>query len=410
MSVAAAAQDVIRRCRWIAEQTEEPGRITRTFLSPPMRDVHHDLSAWMARAGMRTSIDAAGNLRGVYPGTSPGSPRLFIGSHLDTVPGAGAFDGVLGVVLAVALVHLVAPRRLPFSIEVIGFSEEEGVRFGAPFIGSRAFAGTLDDATLTMRDTSGHTVLEAIQSFGLDPLRLPEARFAASAVAFLEFHIEQGPVLEEADASLGVVQAIVGQSRAEVVFRGQAAHAGTTPMPTRRDALTGAVEWMAGVETAARSTPGLVATVGRVAVSPGAANVVPGECMMTLDVRHAEDSIRLDAVSRFHSAARAIADRRGLTLEWRPYLDQPATCMSPAMISTLERAASAAGTTALRMSSGAGHDAMIVAPHMPTGMLFLRSPGGISHHQDETVREEDVALALATGLNALELLAATVDG
>lgn len=409
MSVSEAAQDVIRRCRWIAEQTEEPGRITRTFLSPPMRAVHRDLTAWMARAGMRTSIDAAGNLRGVYPGTSPGSPRVFIGSHLDTVPGAGAFDGVLGVVLAVALVHLVAPRRLPFSIEVLGFSEEEGVRFGVPFIGSRAFAGTLDDATLMRRDAGGHAVLDAIRLFGLDPVRLPEARFAASAVAFLEFHIEQGPVLDDADMSLGVVQAIVGQSRAEVIFRGQAAHAGTTPMAKRRDALTGASEWVASVESTASGIPGLVATIGRVTVSPGAANVIPAECVLTLDVRHADDLIRRDAVSRFEAAARIIADHRGLTLEWRPFLDQAATCMSPAMVSTLERAAAAAGTTALPMTSGAGHDAMIVAPHMPAGMLFVRSPGGISHHPDETVREEDVTLALTTGLNALDLLAATID-
>jgi allantoate deiminase len=359
---------------------------------------------------MRASVDAAGNLRGVHPGASPGSPRVFIGSHLDTVPDAGAFDGVLGVVTAITLVELLAPRRLPFSIEVIGFSEEEGVRFGVPFIGSRAFAGTLDDATLMRRDAGGISVLEAIRQFGLDPGRLPEARFAARPLAYLEFHIEQGPVLEDAGVSLGVVQAIAGQSRAEVIFQGRAAHAGTTPMTTRRDALTGAAEWVASVETTARATPGLVATVGRVAVSPGTANVIPGECGLTVDVRHAEDTIRRDALSRLDAAARAIADRRGLTLEWRPYLEQPATPMTPAMVSILERAAASAGSPALTMTSGAGHDAMILAPHMPVGMLFLRSPGGISHHPDETVREEDVTLALATGLNALELLAGTVDG
>jgi len=409
MSAGEATQKVIRRCRWIAGQTEQPGRITRTFLSPPMRAVQDELSTWMVRAGMRTSIDAAGNLRGVYPGAAPGSPRLFIGSHLDTVPGAGAFDGVLGVVMAITLVELVAPRRLPFSIEVIGFSEEEGVRFGIPFIGSRAFAGTLDEATLMRRDASGVSVLEAIRQFGLDPARLPEARFAARPLGYLEFHIEQGPVLEDADVSLGVVQAIAGQSRAEVVFRGLAAHAGTTPMTMRRDALTGAAEWVTSVETTARGTPGLVATVGRVALLPGAANVIPGECELTVDVRHAEDAIRLDAISRLDAAARAIADRRGLTLEWRSYLEQPATCMTPAIISILARAAAGAGAPALTMTSGAGHDAMILAPHMPVGMLFLRSPGGISHHPDETVREADVSLALATGMKALDLLAETVD-
>jgi len=410
MTVGEAAHDAIRRCRWIAQQTEEPGRITRTFLSPPMRAVHNELSTWMAAVGMQTTIDAAGNLRGVYPGASGISRRLYLGSHLDSVPGAGAFDGVLGVVMAIALVHLVAPHRLPFGIEVIGFSEEEGVRFSMPFIGSRAFAGTLDEATLTARDSTGISVREAISGFGLDPARLGEARFAASPLGYLEFHIEQGPVLEDNDLAVGIVQAIAGQSRAEVAFRGRAAHAGTTPMTMRHDALAGAAEWIGNVEAMALGTAGLVATVGRATVSPGAANVIPGECALTVDVRHANDPIRHDALERLKTVAQAIAARRALTIEWRPYLDQPATCMTPSFVSILERAASAAGATAPLMTSGAGHDAVVVAPHMPVGMLFVRSPGGISHHPDETVREEDVAVALSTGLNALELLAGTVDG
>jgi allantoate deiminase len=410
MTVGEAAHDAIRRCRWIAQQTEEPGRITRTFLSPPMRAVHGELSAWMAAAGMHTTVDAAGNLRGIYPGASGSSGALYLGSHLDTVPGAGAFDGVLGVVMAIALVHLVAPRRLPFDIDVIGFSEEEGVRFGIPFIGSRAFAGTLDDVALTARDSGGTSVREAICRFGLDPARLSEARFAASPLGYLEFHIEQGPVLDSHDLPVGIVQTIAGQSRAEVSFRGRAAHAGTTPMTMRHDALAGAAEWIGTVEIVALGTAGLVATVGRATVAPGAANVIPGECVLTVDVRHADDAIRRDAFERLNTAAQAIAARRELTIEWRQYLDQPATCMTPSLVSILERAVSAAGATAPLMTSGAGHDAMIVASHMPAGMLFVRSPGGISHHPDETVREEDVAVALATGLNALELLAGTVDG
>ena len=239
-----AARTVIRRCRSLATYSEEPGFTTRTFLSHPMRNVHDDLSAWMSQAGMQVGVDAVGNLRGIYAGTSPDAPRLFIGSHLDTVPRAGAFDGVLGVVMGIALVDMLAMRRWPYSIEVIGFSEEEGVRFGLPFIGSRALVGSIDEAMLATRDANGTSVREAIAGFGLDPSRIGEARTTSPALGYLEFHIEQGPVLDMRGLAIAVVERIVGLSRAEVRFTGVSAHAGTTPMNVRRDALAGAAEWI----------------------------------------------------------------------------------------------------------------------------------------------------------------------
>jgi allantoate deiminase len=368
-----------------------------------MRAVHRDLTAWMVDLGMTVRVDPAGNLRGVYAGTQPHATRLFLGSHLDTVPNAGAFDGVLGVVLAIALVESIEGRRFPYAIEVVGFSEEEGVRFGVPFIGSRAFAGTADAALLDHRDANGLSVGEALREYGLDPAAIREAA-AGPARAYLEFHIEQGPVLDTLDIPLGLVDTIVGQTRAEAAFIGTAGHAGTTPMSARRDALAAAAEWILTVEREARDVPGLVATVGRVHAHPGAGNVIAGRCLATLDVRHADDRVRRLSAERLKAHAREIGARRGLELMWTERLDQAAVAMEPALVAALDRAARRAGAAAHHMPSGAGHDAMIVAARMPAAMLFLRSPGGVSHHPDEAVVEDDVAVALEVGRYFLEEL------
>ncbi len=389
--------DVIARCRLLAEATEEPGFITRTFLSQPMHQVHAHLREWMEQAGMGVFTDHAGNLRGVYPSHIAEAPRLFIGSHLDTVPHAGAFDGILGVVLGVALVERLNRRRLPFAIEVVGFSEEEGVRFGIPFIGSRAFIGDLDNELLA-------SVGDAITAFGLDPSRIGEAQASDNALGYLEFHIEQGPVLESLDLRLGVVEAIAGQNRLDLLFEGKANHAGTTPMNLRRDALVGASEWVSAVELEARAVPGAVATVGRMNVSPGGGNVIPGSVAASLDVRHSDDNIRHDLIARLLRCAEQIAAGRCLTVSWEQRLDQPAVAMDLDLTQMLEQAIKSAGFQIHRMPSGAGHDAMIVARRMPVAMLFLRSPGGISHHPDETVLADDVAAALNAGGRFLELL------
>jgi allantoate deiminase len=376
------AQEVIDCCRTLATFTEEPGRTTRTFLSPPMVEVHQYLGDWMRSFGMQVSVDAAGNLRGVLPGEGP---RVVIGSHLDTVPDAGAFDGILGVVLGIALAE-----SAKCMVEVIGFSEEEGVRLGVPFIGSRAFVGTLDTATLTL-------AAPYIRQFGLNPDNITNAHFAPDTASYLEFHIEQGPVLESLQLPLGVVDAIAGQSRLEVTFDGQANHAGTTPMALRHDALAAAAQWISLVEQVASAHDGLVATTGRLQIEPNASNVVPGRVTVSLDVRHRSDENRQEAVRQLISEASGIANRRGMRVRYKEHLDQPAVPMDTALSERVDKAVAAAGYPVHHMTSGAGHDAMIVAPHVPSAMLFLRSPGGISHSPEETVLVENVEAALAVG-------------
>jgi len=261
-----------------------------------MRNCHRELARWVEPLGAQVQIDAAGNFRGVYPAAQPDAPRLLIGSHLDTVPNAGAYDGTLGVVLAVALLEELRGRRLPFGIEVVGFSEEEGVRFGTPFIGSRALVGRLDQELLNLCDARGISVRKAIEEFGLNPRDIPHAELSSDTLGYLEFHIEQGPVLEELNLPLAAVEAIAGQTRLEFTFLGHANHAGTTPMHLRRDAIAAAAEWISAVERAAQEVPGLVATVGKIEAKPGVTNVIAGEARLTLDVRHPSDEVRIRAV------------------------------------------------------------------------------------------------------------------
>ena len=394
------AREILARCKILAAHSEEPDRLTRTFLSPPMHAVHSDLRGWMQQAGMTVHLDHAGNIRGRFPGVSSDAPPLIIGSHLDTVPDAGMFDGPLGVLLGIGLVESLGGRTLPFPIEIVGFSEEEGVRFSLPFIGSRALTGDLDETLLALQDSVGVSLNDAIKNFGLDPSRIADA--AAPPASYLEFHIEQGPILDTLQIPLGIVETIVGQTRAELQFHGHANHAGTTPMHLRRDALACASEWIGVVEREALASDGLVATVGRVEVKPGAGNVVPGFAAVSLDVRHPRDSVRHAAVDRLLGCASQIAARRGLTMNSAIFLDQPAVEMDSALIAQLASAVDRNGFPVHKMNSGAGHDAMVMARRMPAAMLFLRSPGGISHHPDESVLEDDVAAALKVGLALLE--------
>src|SRR4051794_30209847 len=249
---AKAAQQVVSRCHSLALFSETPTGTTRTFLCDAMHECHRFLRSWMEQAGMNVTIDRTGNIRGFYTGSIAGFPPFVIGSHLDTVPDAGAFDGVLGVAIAISLVELLEGRRLPFPLEVVGFSEEEGVRFGVPFIGSRGWLGRLDEHLLTMEDKSGTSVAEAIRQFGIEPSSAISDQPKQRA-GFLEFHIEQGPVLDSLGIPLALVTAIAGQTRASVIFRGKANHAGTTPMHLRYDALAGAAEWIIAVEQVGRS-------------------------------------------------------------------------------------------------------------------------------------------------------------
>ncbi len=399
----ATAEQVVARCRTLARITDVPGQTTRTFLSHGMRRANAQVATWMQELGMATHTDAAGNLHGVLPGTHADAAPLLLVSHLDTVPDAGAFDGVLGVVLALALVSRTG-GALPFPLRVIALSEEEGVRFGTPFLGSRALVGTLDEALLARTDREGVSVRDAIVAYGLHCEDLPAARLART-LGCLEFHIEQGPILEAEELPLGVVEAIAGQSHCEVCFLGTANHAGTTPMHLRRDAMVTAALWIGQVEMMTRSVDGVVATVGAVRVLPGARNVVPGEVRCTLDVRSAQDTVRRAQAARLVGLAREIGAARGIAVDVQEGLQQDAVAMDPTLTQVLAEAVAASGLPMRRMTSGAGHDAMILAPHLPTTMLFLRTPSGLSHHPNESVATEDVAAALDVGAHFLQLLA-----
>lgn len=408
---------VLAACAKLALLTEVPGTITRPYLCPTTRDVHAFLRGWAEELGLSVRVDAVGNLRARREGPTPDAPTLYVGSHIDTVPDAGAFDGMLGVLLAYALAEAVQGHALPFALELLAFSEEEGVRYGVPFIGSRALTGTAD-AMLELKDADGRSAADAIRAFGLDPDDLPDARVQGQpvegqlvqsrALGFLEFHIEQGPVLQAAGAAVGVVTAIAGQNRVLLDFKGRASHAGTTPMGHRRDALAAAARFVVAAEDMARGTPGLVATVGVMQARPGAINIVPGDVHCTLDIRHEHDAVRLEKLPALLAEAERFATERGVTLTVTPKMEEPATPMDAGFQALLHRAADAEGLVHPELVSGAGHDAMVMATIMPAAMLFIRSPNELSHHPDEMVNPEDVEAALRVGVRFVEGLAQDV--
>ena len=398
---AAATRRVLERCEILGALSETPDNLTRTFLSRPMHDVQSLLLEWMREAGLTAHLDAVGNVRGRLEGKGSGSSSsktFVVGSHVDTVPDAGKFDGTLGVLLGIEIARAASESEIHHSLEVIAFSEEEGVRFGFPFIGSSAVCGSFDPAWLTRVDAGGITLEESLRNFGLNPLEIPHAKLDLDALlGYFEIHIEQGPSLENLDSPLGVVTGLVGQSRLTLEFGGLAAHAGTTPMNLRRDALTGACEFVLEVERLARATDGLTATVGRLETLPGAGNVIPGTVKLSLDVRHASDVVRLLSTNKLLELSRELAELRGLKCSITQNLEQSAVPCDPALTSRLVGATLHGGLSVQRLASGAGHDAMIFAPHCPVSMLFVRSPGGISHNPLEAVLEGDVENALEVG-------------
>ena len=409
MTTAEAAAYALRLCDRMAANTDMPGTITRLFLSPATRELHALLLSEMHALGMETRVDAAGNVRGIYRAQQAGARTLLLGSHIDTVPNAGRYDGILGVAVPLALLallHQQGPGGLPFNIEVIAFSEEEGVRFRAPFLGSRALVGTLSSDLLGREDREGVSVAEALRQFGLE--HAASAAVTPGTFAFVEVHIEQGPVLESLGLALGVVETIVGQTRLELTFTGQANHAGTTPMRFRRDALAAASEFVMAVEAFAiqqdQRTPSLVATVGVIHAQPGAPNIIPGQVVLSLDMRHPDDCTRLRFRRTLTTEARRIAAARAIEVRVRQTSQQDAVAMDAGLTRALSRAVEATGHAPHRMASGAGHDAMIVAPHVPAAMLFLRTPGGLSHHPEEAVLPGDVEAALEALLRLLESL------
>jgi allantoate deiminase len=430
----ARAARTIAECRLIATMTEEPGRITRRFLTPPMHAVHAHLRKHMEALGMSVHIDAAGNQRGLWQPPTAGPRRLILGSHIDTVPDAGAFDGVLGVTIALEWVALAQELALPLAIEVIAFSEEEGVRYAVPFLGSRAVAGTFNQDMFAYEDADGIRMDDAIRAFGLDPSKIGEAALDENVLGFVEIHIEQGPVLEKENLPLAVVGEIIGQTRLGLRFTGQANHAGTTPMHLRRDALAAAAEWICAVETQikkaaaagwipaleprvkrvaeeqnpSRMEPGLVATVGKIQIEPNAGNVIPGVVSVSLDLRAVSNRSRGRWVTELIRDATEIARRRGIEFEWIKKMDERRVDMDKHLSLDLKLAVEAAGFPVKTMPSGAGHDAIVMAGRLPTAMLFLRSPGGISHHPDESVLEQDVEASLLVARHFLQRLARNI--
>jgi len=411
------AATVLERCDELAGHSSLPdGLIERVYLSPEHRAVNTLAAGWMRDAGMATWQDAAGNQCGRLEGATPGLPALLLGSHLDTVPSAGRYDGILGVLTAIAVVERIqtSGRALPFALEVVAFGDEEGTRFGTALLGSRALAGTWLDAWWELTDEAGTTLHDAFVDFGLDPAAITAAaRTSNDFVGYLETHIEQGPVLEERDLPLGIVSSIAGARRFQITITGKAGHSGT-PWTHRRDALAGASEAIVAIERIARDAD-LIATVGHLEVFPDAVNVIAGRAEFSLDLRGRFDADRDGVWQQIEALLEEICAARGLHVAVHQTHSAPAAHCSDRLrgviAAGIRAAGGTAGTTAdvsepLELLSMAGHDAMAVAHLTEIGMLFVRCAGGVSHHPDESVTEADVAQALDAFEAAVLALAA----
>ncbi len=383
------AADVLARADELGAISEEDGRLTRRFATPALARAGDLVSTWMEAAGLTVRRDAVGNVIG---GVGAG-PRLALGSHIDTVPDAGRFDGPLGVLAALAVAERMATRGDDCSLEVVAFADEEGARFGTAYLGSAAYTGGFEPAWLDLVDGEGMTVRDAIRRAGGDPETAPAAS-APELAGYVEVHIEQGPVLEREGLPVGVVTAIAGQTRARIALTGEAGHAGTLPMDARRDALASAAEVVLAVERLGRAEAGLVATVGALSLSPNVGNVVPGEVRMLLDVRHVDDHLRRRAAEEIRAEAERIATARGIDAAWTTRYDTPAVALDRELCGRLADAVRMQGLPVRELVSGAGHDAVVLSRICPAAMLFVRCAGGISHDPRESVSEEDVAVAI----------------
>lgn len=383
---------VLERADHLAAFTEVGGEITRPYGSPALRAALDAAAAWMEAAGLSCRRDAIGNAigrRGL-----PGEPAFVLGSHVDSVRDAGRFDGPLGVLVALAAIERLGPAS-PVALELVCFADEEGLRYRSSYLASRAFAGLLLGHELEEVDDGGVPLADAIRALGGDPAALASvARSPEELLGYLEVHIEQGPVLEAEQLPVGIVTAIAGQSRGFVDVIGTAGHAGNTPPDLRADALCGAAEIVLAAEQSMDATPGLVATVGRIDVSPNVGNVIPGRVTLSYDVRHQQNETRSAAVEALRDTAEESCRRRGLRCGWRPLQDHPAVPMAARLRDHLRRAVEAAGVRPYELPSGAGHDAVSLAHLTDVSMLFVRCRGGVSHHPDESVQEGDVAVAI----------------
>jgi allantoate deiminase len=398
MSEELSARMVLERCDILGGYSEEPDRLTRPFASPSMGQTNETVAQWMQAAGMTVRRDAIGNIIGRYEARSAGAKTLLLGSHLDTVRDAGKYDGPLGVMVALACVERlhVQQERLPFAIEVIGFADEEGLRYHTAYLGSRGATGTFDPQVLDLTDADG-AMTEAIRAFGgnPDPQALQTSDWKRDELlGYCEVHIEQGPVLEVRNLPVSLVSAIAGQSRVTVQFTGEAGHAGTVPMTLRRDALCAASEFVLAVEALARQVPGLVATVGQLTIQPGVSNVIPGQVILSLDVRHQDDAVRHQSCYQLEERASHIGLTRGVSASWQLLQEHRAVPCAPGLTHLMGQAIGEIGYPVLALPSGAGHDAAILAELTAIAMLFVRCRGGISHNPAEAVMQEDVAVAV----------------
>ena len=397
----ALGQEIVSRIDALGAISETSGHLTRIFLTPEHRAAADLVLSWMREAGMRAHLDAIGNVCGRYEGERPGLPCLMLGSHYDTVRDAGKWDGPLGLITAISCVGDLHKRgkRLPFAVEVTGFADEEGVRFASTLLGSRAIAGTFDESVLGVKDGAGISMREALSQFGLDPDHIgAAARARSELLAYVELHIEQGPVLESQDLAVGVVTAISGATRLAASLTGMAGHAGTVPMLLRRDALAGAAECISAIEEFCRTDQGgLVGTVGYIHATPGATNVIPGQVSFTIDIRAATDAHRKLAVADIVRQIENVAKRRKLVLQVDVTHENRTVPCAAWLKRQVADAIAAEGFRAFELPSGAGHDGMAMIAIADVAMVFVRCRGGISHHPDEHV---DVADAEA-GANVL---------
>ena len=403
------AATLMQRCDELAAHTETSGEITRRYGTPALAEVFAIVDDWMRDAGLETHRDAIGNLYGLLPGPDPDSPRLLLGGHLDSVRDAGRYDGILGVLSAIAVAEVIRDRTepLPFGVEVVAFADEEGVRFHSLYLGSSSATGTLDQAILDVTDHDGVTVRDAIAGWGFDPDgaltgELPEHRY----LGFVEAHIEQGPRLEAAGIPVGVVSGIVGTQRAHLDVTGAAGHAGTVAMPDRHDALAAPADIMLAIEALARDIEHAVATVGEIAVKPAASNVIPGEARISLDLRHPDVAVVNQLYDTIRTRSAAIAAQRGVDVVWHTGQKVEGMTCDDALSGALAAAIEQAGYPATRLFSGAGHDAAALSRIMPVSMLFTRCEGGISHNPAEKITVGDAAATIDVLVRFVDALAA----